>query len=252
MRTMLGDWDAGAQVEATGEGAVWVERAQVEALNAAVRKAGERKLALMTAIKDIKKGARRHATLFLMNCQSSISLRWAEHASCAVSLSACALQASMWPSGSPRNWTYRLRTWPHPCRSCSCCGLRAACWRAHTALLTVNCTDNHFQETSFKGLCWRVPAILLARSGLVKKAGTAAVAQRAPDRDSCALQKGLQTSNAAAGVAAAEVKAAERLLKHAARLHARQEAESARRLRRAAASISAQRAKNEAAMQARR
>lgn len=49
----------GAQVEATGEGAVWVERAQVEALNAAVRRAGERKLALMTAIKDMKKGARQ-------------------------------------------------------------------------------------------------------------------------------------------------------------------------------------------------
>ncbi len=45
-----------AQVEASGEGAVWVERAQVDALNAAVRRAGERKLALMTAIKDFKKG----------------------------------------------------------------------------------------------------------------------------------------------------------------------------------------------------
>lgn len=50
-------------------------------------------------------------------------------------------------------------------------------------------------------------------------------------------------------MAAAEAKAAERLLKHAARLHARQEAESARRLRRAAASTSAQRAKNEALVQ---
>lgn len=35
---------------------MWVERAQVDALNAAVRRAGERKLALMTAIKDFKKG----------------------------------------------------------------------------------------------------------------------------------------------------------------------------------------------------
>lgn len=52
-------------MEATGEGAVWVERAQVEALNAAVRKAGERKLALMTAIKDMKKGARRPTMLCL-------------------------------------------------------------------------------------------------------------------------------------------------------------------------------------------
>jgi len=48
-----------AQVEAAGEGAVWVERAAVAALNAAVRRAGERKLALMSAIVDFKKGTPR-------------------------------------------------------------------------------------------------------------------------------------------------------------------------------------------------
>jgi len=117
-----------AQVEAAGEGAVWVERGAVAALNAAVRRAGERKLALMSAIVDFKKGARpAHAgrIAVALRVQGRVRPSLRRRASRPRPAQACT-----WRSGRRGAWTCRRPTWQKPCASCSCCGRRAPCWRA--------------------------------------------------------------------------------------------------------------------------